>query len=315
MSFASTLFSSSIVKETRYDRFLNQMNEIIPRNELIKVIESNYIKSNNNSWRPRIDTMILLKMTMLQTWYNLSDPAVEELCYDRISFQKFLDIDLNTTTVPDETTIVNFRKFMNENNIQKQIFDKINQIISSKKITIKEWTIVDATILPASWSTKNKEKQRDPEMWYTYKGKKPYFWAKAHIWVDDKTWLVHTIVMTPANESDISQFENCMHWWEKRKLWDRWYRSKKNKKENEDKWIIYSVTKRWNLWYKDIFMNIFITGIRKKVEHVFGIIKNLRWHRTIKYKWISKNENHRTFMCWLANIYKLKNEQFWFLNI
>jgi hypothetical protein len=103
-----------------------------------------------------------------------------------------------------------------------------------------------------------------------------------------------------------------MHWNEKRKYWDRWYWSKKQKEENEKNWIAYNVTKKWKLWYKDIFMNIFITKTRKKVEHIFGVIKNLWWHKIVKYKWITKNENHRIFMCWLANIYRLKNEQFWF---
>jgi IS5 family transposase len=120
-------------------------------------------------------------MYCLQQWYNLADPAIEESIYDRISFQKFLDIDIVNDQIPDETTICRFRKLLNDHELQKKIFELINKKLEEKGLICKQGSIVDATIINAPSSTKNKEKQRDPEMHSTGKGGQYYFGMKAHI--------------------------------------------------------------------------------------------------------------------------------------
>ena len=144
------------------------MERILPRNEMVQAI--NKVRSENNqTGRPIIPTIKLLKMYCLQQRYNLADPGVEEAIYDRISFQKFLDIDIVNDQIPDETTICRFRKLLNDNELQKIIFDLINKRLAEKDLMCREGTIVDATIVSAPSSTKNKEKTRDPEMHSTQK--------------------------------------------------------------------------------------------------------------------------------------------------
>jgi IS5 family transposase len=123
-------------------------------------------------------------MYCLQQRYNLSDPALEDAIYDRISFQKFLDIDIVNDQIPDETTICRFRKLLNDNELQKTIFELINQRLEKHGLNCKQGTIVDATIINAPSSTKNKGKSRDPEMHSTQKGNQRYFGMKAHIGID-----------------------------------------------------------------------------------------------------------------------------------
>ncbi|MDR3168669.1 MAG: IS5 family transposase [Candidatus Peribacteria bacterium] len=144
------------------------MEKVLPRNEMVQAI--NKVRSEKNqTGRPVIPTIKLLKIYCLQQWYNLADPAVEDAVYDRISFQKFLDIDIVNDQIPDETTVCRFRKLLNDNELQKIIFDLINQKLEKHGLSCTQGTIVDATIINAPTSTKNKKKTRDPEMHSTQK--------------------------------------------------------------------------------------------------------------------------------------------------
>lgn len=155
------------------------MNKIIPWTRLISLIEPFYPKAGNG--RRPMGLLLMFKIYCLQQWYNLSDPSMEEAIYDRISFQRFLNIDLIENAIPDETTILNFRHLLEKNNLTKEIFQEINNYLLEKKLVVKKGSIVDATIISSPSSTKNKENKRDPEMSYTRKNNQFYFGMKAHI--------------------------------------------------------------------------------------------------------------------------------------
>lgn len=257
-------------------------------------------------WRPRSELLMLVKMTLLQQWYGLSDEGVEENIYDRYSFQLFCDINIGDQKVPDATTLCRFRKHCNEKRLNEKIFKIINKRLERANIICKVWTIVDATIITASWSTKNKDKSRDPEMHSVKKGNNYYFWAKAHIAVDEASWLTTAMKFTAANVHDSNPIDELLHWEEERFYWDSAYYSQKRKEEFEKKGIIFNVNKRGNLSKKDEFFNRFFSKTRSKVEHVFGIIKDIRWHRKVRYKWLMKNEQQRYLLLWLANLYRVR---------
>lgn len=286
--------------------YLETMNKIIPRQDIIKAI-ADTIPAASPLWgRPRSELEVLLKMMMLQQWYNLSDEWVEENIYDRYSFQLFCDINIGDEKVPDATTLCRFRKHCTDSKLQEKIFKIVNKKLEEKGIICKQWTIVDATIIPASWSTKNKTKSRDPEMHSTKKGNNYYFWWKTHIWVDEDSWVATAMSFTAANVHDSQEFEWLLHWEEQRVYGDSAYYSKEKKENFEKKGIAFNVNKRWNLSRKDEFFNRFFSKTRSKVEHIFWIIKDIRWHRKVRYKWILKNEQQRYLLLWLANLYKVR---------
>ena len=144
----------------------------------------------------------MLFRSFLQQWYNLSDPEAEDNIYDRNSFQKFLDIDLLSDSVPDETTILNFRHLLEEHRLQEKILKIVNDFLERHGLFMKQGTIVDATIIAAPSSTKNKDKKRDPEMHQTKKGNQWYFGMKGHIGVDADSGIVHSVEGTAANVHD-----------------------------------------------------------------------------------------------------------------
>lgn len=294
--------------QTRGMKFLDEMEKVIPRKDLTTLIE--YQMKRHKVWRPRYDTRLLLKIYFLQQWYNLSDPWVEDAIYDRASFLKFLDLDLLAQSVPDETTILNFRHFMEENKVQEKMFIRINEILEKKWLLLREWTTVDATIIHAPSSTKNKEWKRDPEMHSTRKWNQWYFWAKAHIWTDSESWCVHTLEFTSAEVYDWNMLEELEHWEEKEVYWDSAYHSTKKLWDHLNKWVLFSVCMKWCKWkalneYQKAVNRVY-SQVRSKVEHVFGVIKNLWWHRKVRYRGLFKNHMQRYALCWLANLYRMR---------
>lgn len=229
---------------TRGMKFLNEMEQVIPRLELEKIIDEKITKAKTG--RPRYATIRMLKVYFLQQRYNLSDPWVEDAIYDRVSFQKFLDMDIMKDKAPDETTILNFRRFLEDNELQKRMFLKINLILAQKWMLVKEWTTVDATILPAPSSTKNKEKKRDPEMKSTKKWKNYYFGMKTHVWTDSSNGLIHSVECTSANVHDLTPLEKLLHGKEKVIYGDSAYMSKENNDKYRKKGIAYYVCRRWS---------------------------------------------------------------------
>lgn len=311
MSYQNSWHSSRIIsKNLKSVKFLDTMEKIVPRKELVEKIEE-VRKESGWAWRPTIPTMKLLKMYFLQQRFNLSDPGVEEAIYDRTSFQKFIDVDIVTDQIPDETTLCRFRKLLNDNDLQKELFATINLKLESKWLILNTWTIMDATIIQAPSSTKNKDEIRDPEMHSTKKWNQRYFGMKTHIWVDTEHGLVQKIVSTPANIYDWDMASELQHWNEKIIYWDSAYHSKEKENEAKLAWKLFFVCKKASrnraLTDLERIHNRFFSWTRAKVEHIFWIIKNLWWHRKVHYKWIHKNELQWYMLCWLANLYKVRS--------
>ena len=172
-------------KTTRRAQFLADMQVIVPWAELTAVVEPFYPKISEAGGRPPLPLERMLRVYFLQLWFNLSDPAVEEALYESASMRNFAGIDLGVEAAPDETTVCNFRHLLEKNKLGKKLL-----------------TSVDATIIGAPSSTKNKDGKRDPEMHQTAKGKQWYFGMKAHIGVDSRTKLVHTVLASAANVAD-----------------------------------------------------------------------------------------------------------------
>ena len=190
-------------KKTKREEFLEIMEEIIPWDEWVGVIEPYYPKGKRG--RPPMGIEKMLRMYLLQIWFNLSDPATEDAIYDSYAMRKFTGIDFMTETVPDETTLCKFRHLLETNGLNKLFFDAINRVMLQTGHLMKGGTIVDATIINAPSSTKNAEKKRDPEMHQTKKGNEWKFGMKCHIGVDAGSGLVHTMTVTAANTHDITQ--------------------------------------------------------------------------------------------------------------
>ena len=185
-------------KQTRREMFLLEMDQIIPWRDLCKVIKPFYPK-RQGAGRPPVGLERMLRIHFLQHWFNLSDPAVEEALYDSRAMRSFVGIDLGREPAPDETTVCKFRHLLEAHNLGGQLFNLINEYLEENGLKVSTGTIVDATIIDAPTSTKNKDGKRDPEMHQTKKGNEWYFGMKGHIGVDSQTKLIHSVAATAAN--------------------------------------------------------------------------------------------------------------------
>jgi IS5 family transposase len=234
---------------------------------------------------------------------------MEDAIYDRLSFQKFLWIDIGKkNSVPDETTILNFRHFLEEHHLQERFFEIVKKMMESKWLILNEWTNVDASLIKAPSSTKNKDKKRDSEMSSTKKNGSYHFGMKIHIWSDHKTWLVHSLSCTTAKVADISEILSVITGKERSIFWDKWYRSRILKELCRETgvyyWILDQRTKNNPLSYKQEKKNKQKTDVRKKVEFNFWIIKHLWWHSKVRYRWLEKNSKHFFWLFALSNLFK-----------
>jgi transposase, IS5 family len=198
-------------KTTRRAQFLADMDRIVPWAELAAVVEPVYPKVSEMGGRPPIALERMLRIYFLQLWFNLSDPAVEEGLYDSNAMRRFVGIDLGEEAVPDETTVCKFRHLLERHKLGKQLLARVNEYLRRQGIKISRGTIVDATIIGAPSSTKNKKGERDPEMHQTAKGKQWYFGMKAHVGVDSRHKLIHTILASAANISDALALPHLLH--------------------------------------------------------------------------------------------------------
>jgi transposase, IS5 family len=184
-------------KKTKRAAFLEEMEEVVPWAELSALIEPYYPKAGNG--RPPVGVERMLRIYFLQQWFNLSDPAVEEALYDSVVMRQFVGIDLGQEPAPDETTACKFRHLLEEHGLGGEILQAVNLYLESQGVKITTGTIVDATIIHAPSSTKNREQKRDPAMHQARKGQQWYFGMKAHVGVDSKTKMIHSVVATAAN--------------------------------------------------------------------------------------------------------------------
>jgi IS5 family transposase len=298
-----------VKKKLRSEKFLEEMDKVIMWNELLKIVNKHYEKEGNIG-RNKYDSKLMMKIYFLQQWYNLSDPAMEDAIYDRLSFQKYLEIDLLGDNIPDETTILNFRHFLEKYSLPKKILEIINKALEKKGLLMKEGTIVDASIIIAPSSTKNKTKTRDPEMKSTKKGSNYYFGMKTHIGVDGKSGLVHSVETTSANVHDKDKLNELLHGEEKYVSGDKGYfdQNMKSKWRKEQKmWFVLDRAKRGSkLSNKQKKRNKKLSSIRAKVEHPFHIVKHLWGHTKVRYKGLLKNTMQFYTLFALANLYRVR---------
>src|SRR5471030_263243 len=209
-------------KTTRREAFLLEMNRVVPWRELCALIEPVYPKAGNG--RPPIGLERMLRIHFLQHWFNLSDPAVEEALYDSAAMRNFVGIDLGQEPAPDETTACRFRHLIETHDLGRRLFEEVHRHLDARGIKVTTGTIVDATIIVAPSSTKNAGKARDPDMHQTKKGNQWYFGMKAHIGIDSKTKVIHSVVATAANVSDSELLPDLLHGDETRVWGDQAYR-------------------------------------------------------------------------------------------
>lgn len=295
-------------KKLRCEKFLEEMEKIIPWEKFYNEIQPFYTEKETG--RKRTTLMIMLKIYFLQQWYALSDPAAEEAIYDRNSFQKFLGIDLLSHTVPDETTILNFRHLLEVHRLQERFFRIVNAVLEKKGLLMKEGTIVDATIIAAPSSTKNKKQKRDPEMSQTKKGNQWFFGMKAHIGVDAHSGVVHTLETSTAKVNDRKPFKKLLHGRERAIFGDKGYFKTEDKREARNKGILWAVSDRGKVNHplssSQRKRNRKFSSVRSKVEHPFRVIK-CQWGFTkVRYRGLFKNTMQLCMLFSLANLFRVR---------
>jgi len=295
-------------KITRRAAFLAEMQRVVPWSELCALIEPVYPKPGNG--RPPVGLDRMLRIYFLQHWFNLSDPAVEEALYDSSAMRAFVGIDLGREPVPDETTVCKFRHLLEAHDLGRGLFEQVARHLQAQGLKVASGTIVDATIINAPSSTKNQSGERDPEMKQTKKGNQWYFGMKAHIGVDSKTKLIHSVVATPANVHDSQVLGHLLHGAETRVWGDSAYVGQTE--------VIRSVAPKARdftqarasrhkaLSAVERAKNRNKSRVRAKGEHPFLVIKRLFGFAKVCYRGIAKNANRLFVACALANLFMVR---------
>src|SRR6056300_1706598 len=306
LSFADSEFTNKR-RQTGKERFLGRMEKLIPCSRLIAVIEPHYPKAGNGRRPYPLTTM--LRIHCMQQWYSLSDPAMEDALYEIASMRLFAGLSLDKP-IPDHTTIMNLRHLLERKKLARKIFREVNQWLTDAGVLLKEGTLVDATIIEAPTSTKNKSGERDPEMHQTKKGHQWHFGLKAHIGVDARTGITHSFTTTAANEHDLNQASELLHGDEQFIFADAGYRGAEKRDELRD------VTADWHIAERPgkvqalkkhprknkvpIQTEYLKASVRAKVEHPFRIIKCQFGFVKARYRGLLKNDSKLAMLFALA---------------
>jgi IS5 family transposase len=288
------------------------MEAVVPWARLVERLRPFYPKGERG--RPPKGLERMLRVYFVQQWYGLADEALEDALYDSQALRGFAGIDLAVERVPDATTILIFRHWLERHELTKVLFDEIGALLEERGLLMRQGTIVDATIIAAPSSTKNKEKSRDPEMHQTRKGNQWYFGMKAHIGVDVASGVVHTVTGTAANEADINQTGALLHGREEAVFADAGYTGADKRPEHEDRDV------SWNIAIKRSIIKALPKGLRDLaepveralsqvrawVEHPFHIVKNLFRHKKLRYRGLAKNTAQLHTLFALANLVIVK---------
>ena len=310
MSFGDAEYAAK-KKTTRRELFLAEMDKVVPWDSLLKVIEPFYPVAGRG--RRPYPVQVMVRVHLMQNWFGLSDPAMEESLYEISSMRKFAKLTLQA--IPDETTILNFRRLIETNDLAPMIFDRVNALLTRKGLMLKRGSIVDATIIPAPSSTKNADRQRDPEMHQTKKGNQWYFGMKAHIGVDTDSGLVHTVVTTAANEADIEVVDELLHGKEQVVHADAGY-------TGADKRIVRK-TLTWKIAAKRGRLKAMPEGkekdrlqaietakarIRARVEHPFRVVKRQFGFAKARFRGLTKNTAQLMMLFALSNLWMVRKQ-------
>ncbi|MFT3789518.1 MAG: IS5 family transposase [Rudaea sp.] len=301
-------------KATRRDVFLSEMDKVVPWATLCACIEPHYPKEREGGGGRRpVGLERMLRIHFLQQWYALSDPAVEEALYDSQAMRRFVGIDLGREGAPDETTVCKFRHLLEKHGLAQKLFDAVSGHLKAHGMKLSQGTIVDATIIAAPSSTKNKAKARDPDMHQTKKGNQWYLGMKAHIGVDEETGLVHHVESTAANVGDVTQVGNLLHGKEKRAFGDAGYLgADKRAPKRGRRWYIAAkrsqVKAIEDTKLRELTEQVehIKASIRATVEHPFRVIKRQFGYVKVRYKGLAKNAAQVKTLFALANLWRVR---------
>jgi IS5 family transposase len=303
-------------KKTRKEVFLDEMNQVVPWAALVALIQP-HVRGAHQALggRPPFPVETMLRIHCLQLWWNLSDPAMEEELHERPLYRRFVGLE-GAARMPDETTILRFRHLLEKHELAQQVLATINAGLAQQGLMLKTGTVVDATIIAAPSSTKNKAGERDPEMHQTKKGKQWHFGMKAHIGVDAESGLVHTVIGTAANVNDVTQAGALLHGQETAAFGDAGYRGVDKRPEAQGPtWFVamqpgkrkaLDTTKGWaRLLEKAEQLK---ASVRAKVEHPFRVVKQQFGHAKVRYRGLAKNTARLTMLFALSNLWMARRQ-------
>lgn len=307
-------------KRTRREIFLEKMEQVVPWARLIEVIVPHYPKAGRRG-RPPIGLEKMLRMYFVQQWYGLADEAVEDAIYDSQALRQFMGIDLSRDSVPDATTLMGFRHLLEANDLPQALLVEVNAMLIERGLLMSKGTLVDATLIAAPSSTKNRARTRDPEMHQTKKGNQWHFGLKAHIGVDKESGLVHTLVTTAANVADISQTAALLHGQEEAVWADAGYVGVDKREDMQEVLAANGQEVQWHVAKRRKAVEKMMDGWQKKlaqaheklkarvrayVEHPFHVVKNIFRHRKVRYKGMAKNDAQLNMLFALSNLYMVR---------
>lgn len=294
-------------KKTRREQFLGEMNQIIPWKVLIELIEPYYPKAGRG--RQPLGLEKMLRIYLLQIWFDLSDPQAEDAIYDSESMRRFVGVELSDDVVPDETTILRFRHMLETHRLTEAMFEKINGVLEGRGLLLRSGTIVDATMIAAPSSTKNSTKSRDPEMRQVKKGKNWHFGMKVHVGTD-RRGVVHSLVTTHAAAADITQMEALLHGQEREIFGDQAYWKEADRQRFRANGVRYRVNRRGMYHYPltdhQKKINQSRSRTRARGEHAFRIVKTLWGFAKVRYRGLMKNTARAFASFALANLYLVR---------
>jgi IS5 family transposase len=291
-------------KVTRRAKFLGEMDVVVPWGRLLAVIEPHYPKAPQG--RPPHPLARMLRIYLMQQWFNLSDPAMEDALYDSESMRRFAGLDLTAELVPDETTILRFRHLLEQHRLTEKLFAEVRALLEERQLLLKSGTIVDATIIAAPPSTKNATGERDPEMKQTRKGRQWHFGMKVHVGTD-RRGLVHSVATGPASEGDITRLDELLHGEERELFGDQAYWCEDHRQQCRHAGIRYRVNRRAKpgrtLSEHEKAINRSRSRHRARGEHAFHVVKNLWGFTKVRYRGLYKNTVRALTLFALSNLY------------
>lgn len=296
-------------RQTRRERFLTEMDQVIPWARLMAVIEPFYPVAGNG--RKPLGLEKMLRIYLLQQWFDLSDPAAEDAIYDSESMRRFAGVDLGDDDIPDESTILRFRHLLENHRLSEAIFSEVNSYLQERGLMLRSGTIVDATIIAAPSSTKNAKQKRDPEMRQTRKGKAWHFGMKVHVGTD-KRGLVHSLTGTDAAAADIKQLPNLLHGEEREIYGDQAYWKEEHRRMFQAAGVRYRINRRGHrhrpLTEHERKINRTRSRVRARGEHAFRVIKQLWGFAKVRYRGLAKNIGRAFTMFAMANLYLVRQK-------
>lgn len=308
MTFADAEYAGKR-KQTRKELFLIEMDRVVPWKGLVALIAPHYPKGEGG--RPAYPLMAMLRVHLMQNWFGYSDPAMEEALYETTILRQFAGLSLER--IPDETTILNFRRLLEKYELAAGILAVINGYLGDRGLSLRQGTIVDATLINAPSSTKNKDGKRDPEMHQTKKGNQYYFGMKAHIGVDDESGLVHSVVGTAANVADVTQVDKLLHGEENMVGADAGYTGVEKRPEHDGRKVIWQIAARRSTYKKLDKRSALYKAkrriekakaqVRAKVEHPFRVIKRQFGYVKTRFRGLAKNTAQLVTLFALSNLW------------